>query len=61
MAYGTSRQRPVIAYSRVPSGTAGGSNATRTLATYRKNIAIVIVITILYTAFLYRSGACVCV
>lgn len=50
--YGGSRQRPVIAYSRVPQGTAGPSLSHN----YRKNIALVIIVTILYTAWLYRSG-----
>jgi len=50
----SSRQRPAIAYSRIPTGgtTAGGT----ALQHYCKIIAIVISITILYTAFLYRSG-----
>mmetsp|Transcript_36221 Transcript_36221/g.75345 ORF Transcript_36221/g.75345 Transcript_36221/m.75345 type:complete len:107 (-) Transcript_36221:1602-1922(-) len=52
----TTRQRPVIAYSRVPTATGGGGG--NVLEKYRNNIAIVIIITILYTAFLYRSGAC---
>jgi hypothetical protein len=57
MAYS---RRPVIAYAR---GITGGTNAaTRprangNLSVYRNKIGLVLLATVAYTAFLYRSGS----
>ncbi|KAL7557830.1 hypothetical protein ACA910_009135 [Epithemia clementina (nom. ined.)] len=51
------RQRPAIAYSRLPGGASGIAGGGRSnLQNYRNKIVVVLCITILYTAFLfYRS------
>ena len=52
MAYG---RRNFVAYHR--GGIAGSIVApSRSLASYRNKIAAILGITVLYTAFLYRSG-----
>ena len=48
------RQRPAIAYSRLP-GASGPVAGRSSLQNYRNTILTVLCVTILYTAFLYRS------
>lgn len=67
MAYGRSSARPVIAsrqsaVSRAGSGGGGTSAPSTVSSSYRNKIVTVLLVTIVYTAFLYRSGQCsVCV
>jgi hypothetical protein len=52
MAYGR-RERPVIAY---PSAGRGAAANAPVRNNYRNKIVTVLLVTVVYTAFLYRSG-----
>jgi hypothetical protein len=55
MAYGR-RERPVIAY---PSAGRGAAANAPVRNNYRNKIITVLLVTVVYTAFLYRSGTSV--
>jgi hypothetical protein len=73
MPYGVGKHRPVIAYARAsPSsnsilGSGGGILSSGnlvgrpSLGKYRNKFLIASVVTIFYTAFLYKSGVCICI
>jgi hypothetical protein len=63
MPYGVGKHRPVIAYARAsPTISSGGgilsSNLVGrpSLGNYRNKFLVATIVTILYTAFLYKSG-----
>ena len=57
MAYGgTNRNRPVLATAITRSVSGGLHNSNRVLRRYLNRILLVLTVTAVYTAFIYKSG-----